>query len=327
VVAGQTWSLITPGRNGISPFPADIFYSLDIDTNYQVGIPWARIPAVRFVWHPTKEVAWALAAENSQQYIGGSAGGGLVTLPVNLTTILANQLNNGTNSFAVPTLNPDLISKIAWDPKLHGHALHVEADGMMRTFRIFNSLTDQHFSTIGGGGGFNSNLELIKGDTPGPTGRLNLIENFFGGRGVGRWFFGEGPDLIVNPNGSIGVLPGYATLEGLESQTTKKLFLYGYYGVYYFGRGEAIDTNGKLIGYGYPGSPNSQNRTIQEGTAGLQYVIWKDPKWGSLQFYAQASYVWRNPWFVAPLQPSKAQSNMGFLDLRYIFPGAPPTYR
>jgi hypothetical protein len=75
VVAGQTWSLITPGRNGISPFPADIFYSLDIDTNYQVGIPWARIPAVRFVWHPTKEVAWALAAENSQQYIGGRRPG------------------------------------------------------------------------------------------------------------------------------------------------------------------------------------------------------------------------------------------------------------
>jgi hypothetical protein len=71
VVAGQTWSLITPGRKGISPLPADIFYSFAVDTNYQVGIPWARIPAVRFVWHPTKELAWALAGENSSSTSAG----------------------------------------------------------------------------------------------------------------------------------------------------------------------------------------------------------------------------------------------------------------
>jgi hypothetical protein len=317
-LAGQSWSLITPGRKGISPYPADIFYSQDIDTNYQVGIPWARIPSVRFVWHFSKEVAWAIAAENSQQYIGGSAGGGGITLPANLTTILANQLNNGTNSFAVPTLNPDIISKVAFDPTLRGHALHLEAAGMVRTFRIFNSLIDEHFFKVGGGGSFNSNLELIKG------GRLRVLENFFYGRGVGRWLFGQGPDLIVNSNGALGLLPGGGALVGLESQFTKNLFLYGYYGGYYFGRGVAIDTNGKPIGYGYTGSPNSQNRTIQEGTVGLQYVLWKDPKWGSLQFFAQASYLYRSPWFVAPGAPSLAKSNMGFLNLRYSFPGEPP---
>jgi hypothetical protein len=318
VLAGQSWSLITPGRRGISPLPADIFFTFDIDTNYQVGIPWARIPSVRFVWHPTKELAWALAAENSQQYIGGSAGGGLVTLPANLATILANQLNNGTNSFSVPTLNPDIISKVAFDSALHGHLLHFEAAGMMRTFRIFNSLTDQHFFTIGGSGSFNSNVELIKGA------RLRLLENFYYGRGVGRWLFGEGPDLIVNSNGALGLLPGGASLVGLESQATKRLFLYGYYGGYYFGRGIAVDTNGKPIGYGYTGSPNSQNRTIQEGTLGMQYVLWKDPKWGSLQIFAQGSYLFRKPWYVVPGTPSQAKTNMGFVDLRYVFPGEPP---
>jgi len=40
VLGGQSWSMLTPGRKGISPLPADIFYSQDIDTNYQVGIPW-----------------------------------------------------------------------------------------------------------------------------------------------------------------------------------------------------------------------------------------------------------------------------------------------
>ena len=37
MLGGQSWSLITPGRKGISPLPADIFYSQDIDVNYNVG--------------------------------------------------------------------------------------------------------------------------------------------------------------------------------------------------------------------------------------------------------------------------------------------------
>jgi hypothetical protein len=47
---------------------------------------------------------------------------------------------------------------------------------MLRNFRIFNNLNNLHFTSIGGAGSFNSNLELI------PHGRLRLIENFFYGR-------------------------------------------------------------------------------------------------------------------------------------------------
>jgi hypothetical protein len=320
-LGGQSWSLITPNRKGISPLPSDVFYSLVVDTNYQVGIPWGRIPSVRFVFHPTDEVAWAVAAENAQQYIGGSAGGGLVTLPNLLVIPLNNQLNNGTNSFSVPSVNPDIISKIAFDPVANNRLLHFEIAGMLRTFRIFNSLNNQHFATVGGAGSFNSNLELI------PGGRLRLIENFFYGRGVGRWLFGQGPDLIVNSNGALGLLPGGATAAGFESQVTKNLFLYSYYGAQYFGRGVAIDTNGKPVGYGFTGSPNNNNRTIQEVTIGLQNTFWKDPRWGSLQFFLQYSYLFRTPWFVATGTPSQAQSHMVFLNLRYGFPGEAPNLK
>jgi len=318
VLGGQSWSLITPGRKGISPLPADVFYSYDVDTNYQVGIPWGRVPSARFVWHFSDQTAWAVAAENSQQYIGGSAGGGLVTLPVNLVTPLNNQLDNGTNSFSVPTLHPDFISKVAWDPMMHGRLWHVEVAGMLRSFRIFNSLKDLHFTSYGGAGSFNSNLELIKG------GRLRFIENFFYGRGVGRWLFGQGPDLIVNADGRLGLLPGGAAAVGFESQVTKNTLLYSYYGGEFFGRGVAIDTNGKLVGYGFPGSPNTNNRTIQEATGGFQYTLWKDPKWGALQLFGQYSYLFRQPWWIAPGAPSQAHTNMVFLNLRYGFPGEPP---
>ena len=36
-LAGQDWSMMTPNRKGISPIPGDIFFSQDVDTNYQVG--------------------------------------------------------------------------------------------------------------------------------------------------------------------------------------------------------------------------------------------------------------------------------------------------
>ena len=47
------------------------------------------------------------------------------------------------------------------------------------------------------------------------------------------------------------------------------------------GRNTAVDTNGKLIGYGYSGASTSQNRAIQEVSFGFNQAIWKDAKWGS----------------------------------------------
>ena len=84
VMGGQSWTMMTPGRKGISPLPSDIFFSQTIDVNYQLGLTWARQPGVRFVYHPSEGVALGLALENAEQYMGGSAGGGLVTLPSGL---------------------------------------------------------------------------------------------------------------------------------------------------------------------------------------------------------------------------------------------------
>jgi hypothetical protein len=44
---------------GLSPIPSDVFYSNDMDTNYQAGLTWARQPQVRLVFHATDEFALA----------------------------------------------------------------------------------------------------------------------------------------------------------------------------------------------------------------------------------------------------------------------------
>ena len=74
-LAGQSWSLMTPNRSGISPLPGDIFYSQDIDVNYQAGLVWGRIPGFRYVYHPSDKVAFGMSLENSEPYVGGGNGG------------------------------------------------------------------------------------------------------------------------------------------------------------------------------------------------------------------------------------------------------------
>jgi len=81
ILGGQDWSFATPNRKGLSPLPSDIFYTQNMDTNYQAGLVWARQTQFRFIAHPSENFAYGVSLENPQQYIGGSNGGSSVTLP------------------------------------------------------------------------------------------------------------------------------------------------------------------------------------------------------------------------------------------------------
>ena len=107
--------------------------------------------------------------------------------------------------------------------------------------------------------------------------------------------------------------------------TQKKTLIYAYYGGIYIGRNTAVDTTGKLVGYGYTGSANSQNRIIQEATFGFNQTLWKSAKYGALNFMGQYSYLTRSPWYVASGAPANANINMLFFNLRYTLPGSAPT--
>ena len=81
LLAGQSWSFLTPNRKGLSALPGDLFYSQVIDLNYLTGLPWTRQPGVRVLFHPNNQLAFGFSAENPEQYMGGSAGGPSITLP------------------------------------------------------------------------------------------------------------------------------------------------------------------------------------------------------------------------------------------------------
>ena len=318
-LAGQSWSMLTPNRKQISALPADLFYSQVVDVNYMNGLTWGRIPGVRFLLHPSEKVTWGISLENAAQYFGGSGGGGTPTLPTALAgnSQFTGQLDqNAVNGVAVPNVFPDVISKLAFDPS---SKVHVELAGVTSTLKLFNPVTQKFFTKTGGGGSINANVEVASG--------LRIVTNNFWSDGEGRYLFGVAPDFIVRSDGSPSLIHTGSTVSGFE-YGHKNLQIYAYYGGIYIGRNTALDSNGaSLVGYGYRGSGNGQNRTTQEGTFGWTQTWWKDGKYGAFQSMLQYAYFFRDPWFVAAGAPHEAHENAIWLNLRYVLPGSAPTIK
>jgi len=324
-LAGQSWSLMTPGKVGISPLPGNIFYSQDIDVNYQAGLVWGRIPGFRFVYHPSDKVHFGLALENSEPYIGGGNGGSAITVPALFGTanavsgaFLGGQVNNGSSVISAAAVHPDIIAKLAFDPT---NKFHLELAGVEITNRLSNPASTPAFQShtkAGGGGSINLSFLVAPG--------VKVYTNNFWSDGGGRYIFGQAPDFIVHGDGSLSLVHSASTVTGIEATFGKKTptMFYAYYGGVYIGKNLAIDANGTTkIGYG-PISSDGQNRTIQEATFGTNTTLAKNSKWGALNLMFQYSYLQRNPWLAAPGALSDAHVHMGFVNLRYTLPGEPP---
>ena len=314
-LAGQSWSLLTPGRKGISPLPADLFYSQATDVNYITGLPWGRIPQFRFVYHANNNLHFAVSAEDPQQYIGGSGGGGVVVLPTGLATAYGGQLNNGTTNQSVPNYFPDIIAKMAID----GGPVHFELGGLFSEYKVYNPTSVTKFTKSAGGVQANVNVAVTKG--------FRLIANTYWSDGAGRYLFGFAPDLVIKGNGDIGLLKSGGTADGFEF-THKNTLFYAYYGASYVGKYSVIDpANNKFVGYGYPGSANSQNRSVQELTGGFNQTIWKNPAYGAVNLMGQYAYFTRNPWVVLTGASKETHMNEVFINVRYTLPGAAPSLK
>jgi len=315
-LAGQSWSMLTPNRKGISALPGDIFFSQVIDVNYMIGLTWTRQPGARFLYHPSDKVTFGLSLENPNQYMGGSGGGPQIVLPSALTGLAGTQLDNTSTGFlSTPNLSPDIIAKLALDPTSH---VHFEVAGIQRSFKIWNPNNNTTSTKAGGGGSINANVEVAK--------NFRLITNNYWSDGGGRYMFGNAPDVVVRSDGTVSPIHSGGTVDGFEL-VSKNTLLYAYYGGIYIGRNVAIDANGtSLVGYGYRGSSNAQNRAVQEFTFGLNQTLWKDTKYGAINFMAQYEYLMRAPWYwAANVAGGKGtHDNTVYLNLRYTLPGAPP---
>jgi hypothetical protein len=337
ILGGQDWSMLTPNRVGLSPLPSDIFYTQNMDTNYQAGLVWSRQTQFRFVAHPSDDFAIGLSLENPQQYGGGSGGGSVITVPTAYASLLTNnaQINNGVSVTSTPSLYggtntpnvaPDIIMKAAYDGHAgEGRIFHIEAAGLISNFKVEEGAGTAKSpfvsnSATGYAGEFNMNLGITK--------NFRLIENLFWGEGNGRYIFGLAPDFIIDANGAISPLHSGSTVDGFEWNLGKKTLISLLYGGVFIGRDvtavPTVSSKGVITftdyGYGYIGS--SHNRAIQEGTADLVQTLWGSSTYGKLSLIIQYSYLDRNPWYynAAAGAPKEGHTNMGYVDLRYTLP-------
>jgi hypothetical protein len=329
VIGGQTWSLLTPNRVGLSSMPSDVFTGYRLDTNYVAGLVYARQAGFRVIYHPTDWWSLAVALENPQQYAPTS-----VVFP---STFFSGQFDNGSGASngtgaasnpAIPNLHPDIIVKSAFDWKLGDHALHLEVAGLIRSFKVFNNLATPSYtnSITEGSGSLNANFEAFH--------NFRLIANTFYGAGNGRYIGALGPDAIVKADGELSPIHSGSGVAGFEYQVTPRFEFDAYYSGAYFQRnfGGAVATTATpapsclgvsgffCTGFGFPGSANTNNKSFQEATFGITKTIWGTPNHGKLQFITQSSWVERTPWSVSGSAPRNAHAFLQYIDLRYVLP-------
>jgi hypothetical protein len=311
LLGGQAWTLMTPGRAGISPVSVDLFISQVQDSNYQLGITWGRQSQLRMVYHPSKQWAMALSIENPNQYL--STG---VVLP---NSTFNSQFDMAGNQTTTPKLHPDIVTKIAYDPNVAGRHIHAELGGIVRSFKVFDASNNSSSRITGGGVTAGVNIEVTK--------NFRLITNGFFSSGGGRYILGLGPDVIVRPDGKLSGVHAASGVAGFEFQMKPQILLFGYYGGAYFQRntGYTLDATGKTVwvGFGAPATTTVQlnaNRMVQEPTFGITRTFWKSPKYGSFLWVNQYSYVTRAPWIVPSGSGKNAHLGDVYTDLRYVLP-------
>ena len=152
LLGGQSWSMMTPGRVGISPLPRDIFYSQDMDTNYQVGLPGPALPS---------SAPSIIRATSSPSDSPWSRPNNMAAAPPAAARSFCRacwpRLTPTPRSISAPrhsrrrTCTPDFQAKLAFDPMVNGNLMHFEFGGVLSSFKTYNPATSQHFTKHGRG--------------------------------------------------------------------------------------------------------------------------------------------------------------------------------
>jgi hypothetical protein len=321
ILAGQSWSMLTPNRVGVSPFLSEIYNTLHLDSNYQVGLTYTRQTQIRTVYHFTDKIALGFSAENPQQYSGGA--GTFPALFNTAQTDLGSSTGAGGGT-ATPTVHPDLVAKLSADAGWGERRWHFETAGMLTGVGILTPASVTRAARTkdireGGGISAAANMEVLR--------NLHVIATGFWSDGGGRYIGGLGPAFVVAQPGattspfSVQMVHSGSAIAGVEWWVNKKNVIAFTYSGAYFARTFSRDpSTGALVGFGFAGSANSNNRAIQEGTLATQTMLWTRPGYGSVQVITQSSYIERAPWYLAPGEPKDAHMFAGYLNLRYVLP-------
>ncbi|WP_237476615.1 hypothetical protein [Lichenibacterium dinghuense] len=288
-LAGQTWSLATMFTKGLQVRKEDI--PLTIDAQYVPGFVWSRQPQVRLVEDISPILSVGVSAENPQTTENG-------TLPSSFTYNQAATGGGLFNSLNSLSLNhaPDLVAKVAYDPTIDGHDVHVEAFGIGRDF--YSRYGGQNRDVIGGGGGGS----VVVGAVPKV---LDLQLSGAIGEGLGRYGTAQLPDITVSSTGRAEPLAEFMLLAGATFHATPTLDFYAYAGLEQDDRSALGTVGGVNYGYGNPLNSNAgcniegstatctaNNRTVRQVTGGLWDTIYSGP-FGQLRGGLQASFTQR----------------------------------
>jgi hypothetical protein len=302
--AGQAFTLMTPAKDQLTTWPSDYEMTQAVDTNYVAGLIWERVPQVRLAWRPSSRFNWAVSVENPEQQLGQE----LVALPDCCADDIGAQYNTGSSELAVPNLMPDFVTRVAVNPN---KAVHLDVGGVLRAFRHTLAPYDDTLKALGGGGSANLRVNATNAT------RLLLQAGF--GSGMGRYMGGLVPDVAFRADGSIVPIGSMSWVGGVEHRLTSAMSVAGYYSGVDLDQRAELDGDGSYIGFGFPGSSNSNNRTIREATATYSWAPVTTADRGSVQLSLQGAWLTREPWFQGS-GPASADAFMFFAQLRYNLP-------
>lgn len=343
--AGQTWSLLTPGRAGAAA--RGEYVPATIDAQYVPGYSWARQFGARLTYRAGPRVTLAAALEEPQTTTS-VRGAPDADVRVLVSQAGAGALN-GTTFYSYDAA-PDAVAKVAFD---RPGGAHVELKALGRLFRdrIYAAATPpggaasnagaRNFTVAGGGVGASLFVPIRR--------TVDVGLNALYGRGVGRYGSGQIADVTLGARGEVVPIRAAHGLATADLHATPKLDLYAYAGGEYAYRAAAVTAAGAGLGYGSPlvnntgcdaealpaavnapaaGVCNADTRFLAQGTGGFWYRFYRG-RGGTLQFGLQYSHTERATWSSnataasavggARVQPL-ATENMVFSSFRYYLP-------
>jgi outer membrane murein-binding lipoprotein Lpp len=316
-LAGQNWSLVTLNSKGISPRNEVI--PATIEAQYVPGFNWARQPQLRLTKNFGDDVWIAVSAENPQTTFGGTAA--LNSGVAVFNSAATGSLFNSANTMSINHM-PDFVAKVAFEPSMGNHAIHLEAFGLWRNFydRVETSGAWANDNSYGGGFGGSITAKAIPNV-------LDLQITGMTGKGIGRYGSGQLPDTYIKADGTLEGIKETTWLAGGTLHATSALDVYVY-------GGQETDNNAAYktgVAFGGYGNPNFVNtgcfselsgatcvgntRQITQETVGLWDKLYNG-KFGSFRFGLQYSHTEREAFTGVGGSP-KGTEDMVFTSFRY----------